>query len=50
MITVECIPYSSFKDKIRITKEIDKMVKPYLVEVFPNFIYVQKGDFNDRGL
>lgn len=48
MITVECIPFKDFKDKIRITKEIDKMVKPYLVEIFPNFIYVQKGENDDR--
>lgn len=47
MITVECIPYKSFREKIQITKELAKTVRPYLVEVYPNFIYLQKGENDD---
>jgi len=40
MVTVECIPYRNFKEKIQITKELSKQ-KGAIIETYSNYIYVE---------
>lgn len=48
MVTVEVIPYSSFKEKIRLTKELTKTKA--LIEIYSRYIYVEirGGEEDDR--
>jgi hypothetical protein len=51
MITVEAIPYSSFKERIKIVKELMRKQRPDIIEVHKNFVYIQKGEIEyDRGV
>lgn len=51
MVTVEVIPYSSFKEKIRLTKEITKALKPKVIGIYNTYIYIEVGGTeDDRGI
>ena len=42
---VEFIPYSTFKEKLNITKQYDKFSK---VEIFEKYIYVERIEFSEN--
>ena len=42
---MELIPYSTFKEKLNITKQYDKSSK---VEIFENYIYVERIEFSEN--
>jgi len=46
MVTVQCIPYKNFKEKIAITKELSKE-KGAVIETYSNYIYVEIGGTKD---
>lgn len=51
MIKVEAIPYKNFKEKIRLTKDLVKNVKPDYIRVYDSYIYIEiGGDTNDRSI
>jgi hypothetical protein len=47
MITVEVIPYKSFRERIRLTKELTKTVKPKYIEIYNSYIYIEIGGTED---
>jgi hypothetical protein len=46
MVTVEVIPYSSFKQRIRLIKSI-KRDRRTLIEIYSTYIYVERGGTDD---
>ena len=41
---VELIPYSTFKERLKIIKQFDKKAK---IEIFEKHIYVERIEFNE---
>ena len=42
---VELIPYSTFKERLKIIKQFDKKAK---IEIFDKHIYVERTEFNEN--
>ena len=42
---VELIPYSTFKERLKIIKQYDQKAK---VEIFENYIYVERTEFSEN--
>ena len=42
---VELIPYSTFKERLKIVKEYDKKAK---IEIFENYIYIERTEFSEN--
>ena len=41
---VELIPYSTFKERLKIIKQYDQKSK---IEIFEKYIYVERTEFNE---
>ena len=41
---VELIPYSTFKERLKIIKQYDKKAK---IEIFENYIYVERTEVSE---
>ena len=42
---VELIPYSTFKERLKIVKEYDKKAK---IEILENYIYIERTEFSEH--
>ena len=42
---VEIIPYSTFKERLKIIKEYDKKAK---ISIFEDYIYVERTEFSEN--
>ena len=42
---VELIPYSTFKERLKIIKQYDKKAK---IEISENYIYVERTEFSEN--
>lgn len=47
MVTVEVIPYKTFKEKIKLTKELTKALKPKVIQIYNTYIYIEVGGTED---
>lgn len=41
---VELIPYSTFKERLKIIKQYDKKAK---IEIFEEYIYIERTEFSE---
>lgn len=42
---VELIPYSTFKERLKIVKEYDKKAK---IEILEDYIYIERTEFSEN--
>ena len=42
---VELVPYSTFKERLKIIKQYDKKAK---IEILENYIYVERTEFSEN--
>jgi hypothetical protein len=47
MVTVEVIPFQTFKERIRLVKELTKTIKPKYIEIYNTYIYIEVGGTED---